>query len=190
MNETTQESAKKESRKDLLIYYLKVFLIAAAIMFVIYTCMMISVVDGESMEDTLLDGNLLVINKLAYVFGEPRRGDIVVFESDYNTDAEKDDRKYLVKRVIGVTGDVIETDGKTLTINHAKATEPYVKEGMEGSAVMETWTVPEGCVFVMGDNRDNSADSRIQGVGFIALDDITGKAVLRFWPLNSVGRLE
>lgn len=161
-----------------------------AILLVVRACIMPCTVNGRSMEDTLHHGNRLIVNGLAYISSQPERGDIIVLESDYNTDAEKDESKYLIKRVIGVAGDVIVTDGKTLSINGESFSVPYIKQGTMGRPPLQTWTVPEGCVFVMGDNRDNSADSRTPEIGFIQLDDITGKAVLRFWPPGSAGRVE
>ena len=148
----------------------------------ITACVKPTIVSGQSMDDTLHDGNYLIVNKLAYKFGEPEHGDIIVFDSG------EEEHELWVKRVIGLPGDVIKTDGKTLYINDAKASEPYIKKGTMAQGEMKTWIVPEGAVFVMGDNRNNSTDSRI--IGCVEESAVLGKAVVRLWPPGSIGRIE
>ena len=129
-------------------------------------------VESVSMQPTLFAGNFVVVNKLAYQFGEPARGDIVVFE--YPPDPDQDP---YIKRVIGLPGESVQiADGKVL-INGVRIQEPYlVSDTHQGGE----WTVPEGSLFVMGDNRRNSSDSRSWGV--VPLENVIGKALVIYWP--------
>lgn len=129
-------------------------------------------VESVSMQPTLFAGNFVVINKLAYQFGEPERGDIVVFE--YPPDPNQDP---YIKRVIGLPGESIEiADGK-VSINGISIQEPYlISDTPQGGS----WKVPDGALFVMGDNRKNSSDSRAWG--FVPLENVLGKALVIYWP--------
>lgn len=181
MKDTTTQSTKKESVKTFLKDLIKDIIIALVIVLIVTTCVKPTIVSGQSMDDTLHDGNYLIVNKLAYKFGEPEYGDIVVFDSG------REEHELWIKRVIGVPGDTVRTDGRTLYINDAKASEPYIKKGTVSQGDPQTWIVPEGTVFVMGDNRNNSTDSRI--IGCVEDKRILGKAVLRLWPFGSIGRI-
>lgn len=137
-------------------------------------------VDGESMQNTLMNHDRLILTRLPYT---PERGDIVVINR-YTAEP-------LVKRVIAVEGDTIDIDPETLlvSVNGTVIDEPYLDcltplLGFEGPL-----TVGEGQVFVMGDNRVNSHDSRSSDIGLVRVKDIMGKAVFRIWPLNSIGGL-
>jgi signal peptidase I len=129
-------------------------------------------VESVSMQPTLFAGNFVVINKLAYQFGEPERGDIVVFE--YPPDPNQDP---YIKRVIGLPGESIEiADGK-VSINGISIQEPYLTSDTPQGG---SWKVPDGALFVMGDNRKNSSDSRTWG--FVPLENVLGKALVVYWP--------
>ena len=182
MNNTTTKPTKKESAKSFLIDLIKDIIIALVVVLIVTACVKPTIVSGQSMDDTLHNGNYLIVNKLAYKFGEPERGDIIVFDSG------EEEHELWVNRVIGLPGDVIKTDGKTLYINDAKASEPYIKKGTVAQGEMQTWTVPEGAIFVMGDNRNNSTDSRI--IGCVEESTFLGKAVVRLWPPGSIGRIK
>jgi len=182
MNNTTTQPTKKESAKSFLKDLVKDIVVALVVVLIITTCVKPTIVSGQSMDDTLHDGNYLIVNKLAYKFGEPEHGDIIVFDSG------QEERELWVKRIIGLPGDVIRTDGKALYINDAKASEPYIKKGTVAQGEMQTWTVPDGTVFVMGDNRNNSTDSRV--IGCVEESAVLGKAVVRLWPPSSIGRIE
>lgn len=121
-------------------------------------------VSGESMADTYEDGDYRFVNRLAYVKVEPQRGDIIVF---------KHEKRLLIKRVIAKSGDEIEIIDGWTRINGKFIDEPYVKERWVGS--MEPLKVPSGEMFVMGDNRNNSLDSR--GIGCVKQKDILGRVV-------------
>ena len=126
-----------------------------------------------SMQPTLHEGNLLVVNKLAYKLGEPKRGDIIVFH--YQGTVTED----YIKRVIGLPGDTIDIGGGVVRVNGQAITEPYIAElpGYTGR-----WKVPEGELFVLGDNRNHSSDSH--DWGFVKQEWVVGKAILVYWPLD------
>ncbi|GAX91422.1 signal peptidase I [Effusibacillus lacus] len=133
-------------------------------------------VDGESMMPTMEHRERLIVNKLIYRIHKPEYGDIIVFK--YPADKSKD----FIKRVIGLPGDTVEVKGGKVYRNGQELKEPYLGEPTNG-----TWgpeKVPEGKIFVMGDNRNNSKDSRDRTVGFIPYDLVVGRADLVFWPLN------
>lgn len=137
-------------------------------------------VDGRSMNDTLADGDHLILSKAFYT---PERGDIVVVTREGNTP--------LIKRVIAIEGDTIEIDLQTheVILNGEVLEEPYVHYDNLPYDMKGPVTVPEGHVFVMGDHRDNSHDSRKADIGCVDVDNIVGKAVWRFLPLESFGGL-
>ncbi|SDG97198.1 signal peptidase I [Alteribacillus persepolensis] len=144
------------------------------------------IVDGESMEPTLQDKDRLIINKASYWWQEPERFDVVVFHATN----EKD----YIKRVIGVPGDTLYYDEDLLYINEKKIQEPYLKplkndltEGLltdnfRLEDVTGVKTIPENHVFVLGDNRRHSFDSR--SIGLVEMEDIVGEAVWTFWPFS------
>ena len=145
-----------------------------------------SVVEGSSMYSTLEDGDHLIITDLLYT---PERGDIVVFE-DYSTRL----KKAVVKRIIGLPGETVDvsvgSDGVyVVRINGEILEEDYdYTEANHSSPAVGTWFIEEGEVFVMGDNRYNSTDSR--EIGPIDIDTILGKVILRFFPLNKFGGVD
>ena len=138
-----------------------------------------SIVDGDSMNGTLRDGEHLIITDVFYT---PERGDIIVFE-DFTIDTTEP----LVKRVIAVEGDMIRVTGGNVYVNEELITEPYVSS-LETRKDVPLMTVPEGEVFVMGDNRGDSHDSR--DFGTVSVDSILGKVILRFYPFDKFGKVE
>jgi len=137
------------------------------------------VVDGESMMPTLEDRERLIVNKIVYSFSQPQRGDIIVFHATENKD--------WIKRVIGLPGDTIEIKDDVLYINDEIVEEPYLEGAKKMFGGNLTDDVPktvvsEGHLFVMGDNRPNSRDSR--WIGTIPLDSVVGRADLVFWPIT------
>jgi len=134
------------------------------------------VVQGYSMEPGLRHGERILVNKLVYRFRPPERGDIVVFR--YPLDPSRD----FIKRVVGQPGDVIEVRQGEVFVNNQSFEEPYVRS--PGTSNLGPQTVPEGSLFVLGDNRTNSEDSRYFGP--IPKNSLKGKAFLIFWPLSGV----
>lgn len=137
-------------------------------------------VDGVSMEPSFQLGDYVVVNRLAYRAGELERGDIVVFPAP--NDPELD----YIKRVIALPGDSIAIYNGAVVVNGLTLQEPYLLEGQFGNYAEHI--VPEGSVFVMGDNRNNSDDSR--SWGFLQIDSIIGKAIFRYWPLTNMTVVE
>ena len=167
---------------NLLVYILAVMLLCWLILTFVGQRTEVS---GNSMNDTLTDGDSLWINKFTYLFDEPERYDIVVFP------AKDDDDKYYIKRIIGLPGETvwIGEDGLVYIDGEPLEGDTYGKELIDetrrGIAATEI-TVPENCYFVLGDNRNNSRDSRV--IGCISDGDIIGKAVFRF--SKNFGKIE
>lgn len=169
-------------------------------------------IPSGSMEQTLQVNDRVFINVAGSYFSEPKRGDVIVFKdsqgwipSTQKTSSPLKDAlsfagilpdtssNFLVKRVIGTPGDVVESDGNgKVKVNGVEITEPYLYPGNNPSEVPFKVTVPAGKYFVMGDHRSNSADSRYHisdGTAFISKDDVQGNVFVVAWPLNHFGLL-
>ncbi len=133
-------------------------------------------VEGQSMEPSLYDDQRLIIEKVSYRLHGPRRGDIVVLRRPHRQSDP------LIKRVLGLPGEVVEVHDGRVFINGEPLDEPYLNQTTRG--VMPSKLVPEGQVFVLGDNRGSSNDSR--AFGMVSFDDIIGRAWLRYWPLSNM----
>ncbi|MGN0702741.1 MAG: signal peptidase I [Lentihominibacter sp.] len=178
---------KGEFIKELL----KDFLVAAVIVFLITLVIKPTIVKETSMLDTLQPNNYLILNKLAYVGDRsPQRGDIIVFESELEN-AETGRNMLLIKRVIGIEGDEISFRDNNVYRNGKLLKEDYVCKSDETPVTYPeaSFTVGEDEVFVMGDHRQVSRDSRYSEVGMVSEDSITGKAVIRLYPFNEIGLL-
>lgn len=128
-------------------------------------------VDGFSMRPTLEDGEFVLVSKLNYRFSEIERGDIIVFHYPMNPEQE------LIKRVMGLPGDHIIVQNGTVSINGQILDEPYIAAS---PLYAGEWVVPEGQIFVLGDNRNDSSDSH--SWGFLPHENVVGKAVVIYWP--------
>lgn len=160
--------------------YVEALVVAGALAAFIITFVAQSfLVQGSSMEPTLTDGQRLLVDKITYRLREPRRGEIIVFHYP------ADPRRKFIKRVIGLPGDEVLIAGQRLILNGRPVEEPYVLGPMRGR--FGPVTVPAGHVFVLGDNRNNSDDSRFADVGPVPRDYIVGRAVLTYWPLSHAG---
>lgn len=142
-------------------------------------------VSGESMKNTLEDGDNLIVDKITYRFSEPKRYDIIVFPFQYEEDT------YYIKRIIGMPGETVQIlDGK-IYVDEEALNESYGREVMTSGGIAETpVTLGENEYFVLGDNRNASSDSRDPSVGVIHRDKIIGRAWLRIWPLSELGILK
>jgi signal peptidase I len=147
-------------------------------------------VDGFSMRPTLDDGEFVLINRLAYQFGGFHRGDIIVFRPPMYPESGfmrrllglpniSDDYEDYIKRIIGLPGDKVKIEKGLVRINGAPITENYLASPPDYSG---EWTVPAGNLFVLGDNRNNSADSHAWG--FLPEQNILGKALVVYWPFT------
>ena len=134
--------------------------------------------DGNSMETTLSDGNYILVDKLAYQQNDLQRGDIVIFRFPLDTKQE------LLKRVIGLPGDVVSINEGRVSINGTSTNEPYISEM---ATYTGEWTVPKGEYFVLGDNRPNSSDSHAWG--FVPRENIIGKAAWIYFPPPNFGEI-
>jgi len=173
------ETVKKE-----ILEWVKDIVIAVIIAVIILQFLKPTVVRETSMLPTLQENNFLFLSKQAYFFGDPKRGDIIVFHTDLKTAEGKE--KLLIKRVIGLPGDVINiTDGQVI-INGEVQDEPYIFEDYTSGSVQDL-EVPEDSLFVMGDNRQDSMDSR--ALGFIKISAVYGKAIFRLYPFSEIGAL-
>lgn len=191
-----------------------IILYALIIAFVIKTFLIRGFyIPSGSMENTLQVNDRVFINVAGSYFNDPKRGDVVVFKDSQGwiPSGQKSSNpisdgltfvgilpdtssNYLVKRVIGLPGDTVESDGSgKIKVNGVEITEPYLHPGSNPSDIPFKVTVPEGKYFMMGDHRDNSADSRFHiadGHAFIPRDDIAGTVFVIAWPLNHFGMLD
>jgi signal peptidase I len=138
------------------------------------------IIDGPSMEPNFYTGQFIIVSRLNYVWGQPRRGDIVVF---HRPDRQNED---LIKRVIGTPGDTVEIRNQQVYVNGIMLNESYINEPCV-SCAERTWTLGEDEFFVMGDNRNHSSDSRIFGV--VQRNQIVGEALFRYWPWQDIGAI-
>lgn len=167
--------------------WIKDIVIAIIVAVIILQFIKPTFVRETSMMPTLQEYNFLFLSKQAYRFGEPKRGDIIVFHTDLKT--QTGDEKMLIKRVIGLPGDVIDIENGTVSVNGEVQDEPYTMEEYT-SGYVKNLVVPEDSLFVMGDNRQNSIDSRDPNVGYVKIGDVYGKAVFRLYPFNEMGTLK
>lgn len=143
-----------------------------------------TVVDGNSMNDTLQNGDNLVVDKLTYRFSDIDRFDIVVFR--YHNDKNL----FYIKRIIGLPGETVQISGDDIYINGELLEENYGKEAMDSPGrAYEPITLGEDEYFVLGDNRNDSSDSRDPSVGNVQRDWIVGRALLRITPFSNAGLL-
>lgn len=142
-------------------------------------------IPSGSMEPTLQINDRLIIDKLSYKFTSPQQGDIVVFSP---TDALKKQnfKDAFIKRVIGLPGDKVQVKGARVYVNNKPLQEKYIEEAPNYD--YGPVTVPDNQYLVLGDNRNNSYDSHYWG--FVPRENIIGKAVVRFWPINRVGEVD
>jgi signal peptidase I len=143
-------------------------------------------VPSGSMENTIMTGDRLIGNRLAYLKSDPERGDIIIFHYPDN------EQEIYVKRVIALPGETVEVcDGKIyIDGSETPLDEPYLKEEWTVATGPYEFEVPEDSYLVMGDNRNDSWDARYWANKYVAKDKILGKAVFAYWPFSSFGKLE
>lgn len=142
-----------------------------------------TIVDGPSMYPTLKDRDYLIVNKLAYFNSKPSRGDILTFRSNL-LDSNSSQNKILVKRVIALPGEHIIIRNSQVYINNKLLKEEYI-QNVDTNGIIDV-IVPENNVFVMGDNRVDSLDSRDNSLGMIHLENLIGKVFIRVFPFNKI----
>ncbi|MBQ8318951.1 MAG: signal peptidase I [Lachnospiraceae bacterium] len=183
-----KEKAKKKPEeinivKELLSLIVYIGIVVLFCFFIINYVGCRSLVDGSSMEPNLHDGDNLWVDKLSYNIGDPKRFDVIVFNYDEDTT--------YVKRIIGMPGETIRIDQNgNIYINEMMLVEHYGKEVILPTNIgraSQSILLGEDEYFVLGDNRNNSQDSRLASVGNVSREDIVGKAVFRIYPLSDIG---
>ena len=167
-----EPQAGTSSLRRFLVDVLQTVLLALLLFVVIQAVSARIRVESISMQPTLYEGDFVIVNKLAYQLGSAGRGDVIVFR--FPPDPS---RIPYIKRVIGLPGDVIEVNRGKVSINGQPTVEPYIKAPPNYTG---SWTVPEGQLFVLGDNRNNSSDSHLWGM--VPLENVIGKAEVVYWP--------
>ncbi len=189
------ETDHKAHIKNEAVEWIKAILIAGVLVALIRWFIFAPfVVDGPSMHPNFFTGERLIVNKLIYTLRHPKPGEVIVFLAPEGKD--------YIKRVIGVPGDTVKVQGDNVYINGKKIAEPYIQEAIDQAqkkgttynnrdfnyvnGKLEAVKVPEGSLFVMGDNRPNSRDSRFDDVGFVPYNKVIGRADFVFWPLDKI----
>ena len=165
------EKGKTGNLKRIVLDILETLILAVVLYFGINAVSVRVRVDGFSMNPTLQDGEYILVNRLAYKIGSPFRGDIVVFS--FPMDPTQD----LIKRVIGLPGESISVQDGKVMINSVPLEEPYIAAPPIYNG---TWEVPDGQLFVLGDNRNESKDSHEWGL--LPVENVVGRAILIYWP--------
>ena len=179
MNSVSEEKKSVgEEVKDWAVSILAAVVIAMIIRIFIVE---LYVVDGPSMRPTLQHDEKLVVNKFIYYVRNPEKGEVVIFR--YPRDPSRD----FIKRVIATAGDTIEIKDGRVYVNDQLLIEDYISE--KTYSEYPKVTIPDGTIFVMGDNRNNSEDSRFSDVGFVPLDLVKGKAMFIVWPIDEMKTL-
>ncbi len=180
--ETDPEPVTSQEHHGVLRFFLDILetvLLSAVLFFAINAISARIRVDGYSMEPTLHNGEFVIVNRLAYKLGSVQRGDVIVFRFP------RDPEQEYIKRVIGLPGDQVKViDGKVY-VNGKQINEPYIAAPPNYQNQSE---VPADSLFVLGDNRNNSSDSHTWGP--VPMNDVIGKALFVYWPLNDWGIIE
>ncbi len=188
--EENHESDSKRRLREFLETILELVIVAALVLLFIRFVAFRSVVQGSSMNATLNNRDNLIVERVSYYFHDPERFDIVVFR---NPD-ESDEKEHFIKRVIGLPGEMLEIRNGIVYIDGEALTEDvYGLELMYSDHLSKTdplnygpVAIPQGEFFVLGDNRNNSKDSRYPEVGTVPKKLILGRVLVRFWPLNAI----
>ena len=184
-NETTEEPKEKFNLKEEIINWIQILVTAALIAFVLNRFIIAnSRVPSASMENTIMTHDRVIGSRLHYYFEDPERGDVVIF---YFPD-DVTEKNYYVKRIIGMPGDVVDIRDGHVYLNGSDTPldEPYIREPMETPVELH-YEVPEGCYFMMGDNRNYSADSRFWQNTYVRKEKIVAKVLFRYFP--SIGAI-
>ena len=174
---------KKKSAIRELLGWVVYLLIVVGVSFLIITFVgQRTKVQGSSMETTLSDGDNLIVDKISYRFRDPKRFEIIVFPYQYK------ENTYYIKRIIGLPGEKIQIKDGYVYINDELLEEEYGAEVMSQAGIAaEPIELGDDEYFVLGDNRNHSADSRDPSVGVLTRKQLMGRAFLRIWPLESAG---
>lgn len=191
-------SGEKEpiNMKKEIFSWIKIIVVAVVIAFAINNFIIMNAnVPSGSMMNTIMKGDRMIGLRTSYWFSDPKRGDIVIFENpDYNENSKLDDR-YYVKRVIGLPGEKVVIKDAKIYINDSETPldEPYLPEEwtyVNGSDEELVYNVPDGCYFMLGDNRNNSSDARFWTNTYLKREKVIAKAQFIYWPWGHKGFFE
>jgi signal peptidase I len=166
---------KKNSLRGALVEILQTLLLALVLYFAIDAVFARVRVINISMQPTFYEGDVILVNKLAYKLGSMHTGDVIIF---HNPNFLEED---YIKRLIGKPGDIVKAEGGIIFVNGYPLDEPYIAQKPNYSG---NWVVPDDAVFVLGDNRNSSSDSH--SWGFVPVKDLVGKALVVYWPLTAI----
>lgn len=182
-NGVDQKKDQLNWKKELL-SWIMIFVVAIGAAFLINRFVIVNAtVPTGSMENTIMPGDRIIGLRFAYINSDPKRGDIVIFKFP------DDESQNFVKRVIGLPGEHIRIEDGKIYINGKQLDDTYAKEAWDYTAD-EEFVVPADSYFMMGDNRNNSEDSRFWNNKYVKKNKILGKAVFRYWPFGSFGKLK
>ncbi len=176
---TRKNRILREIKEDVIL-----LLIVIGVVFVVRRYLLLNaVIPSGSMENTIMTDDRVFGNRVSYLLGEPQRGDIAIFRYP------DDETKLYIKRVIGLPGDKIEIIDGQVYINDSDTPleEPYLKETPIGD--YGPYYVPDDCYFMMGDNRNDSKDSRYWDMPYVTKENMLAKAFFRYYPLNKIGTI-
>ena len=183
--EENYEEKKPGILREILGFLIYVGIVVGITFFIITFVGQRTYVSGSSMENTLSHGDNLIVDKITYRFSDPKRYDIIVFPFRH------EENVYYIKRIIGLPGKTIQIQDGSSYSNGEILSESYGREVMKSAGLAEDpITLGEGEYFVLGDNRNDSMDSRDPGVSTIHRDEIIGRAWVRIWPLDEIGVLK
>lgn len=180
-----EKKAGKKKMQAEIFEYLKIILVVGVIVLIINNVFIINArIPSESMENTIMKGDQLFGNRLAYKDKDPQRYDIVIFKYPDNP------KQLFIKRVIGLPGETVRIEDGEVYINDdpTPLDDSFLPEEMEGD--YGPYEVPEGCYFMLGDNRNWSNDSRFWSNTYVRRDQILAKAAVRYWPLTRISLIE
>ena len=179
-----EENKKQKSKLREVIDFLLPILIAVAVALVLKYCVIANaVVPTGSMLNTIQEGDRVIASRLAYVKDDPQRYDIVIFKYP------DDEKQYYVKRIVGLPGETVDIVDSQVYINGEPLDEPYIREPMDPEEPMH-FEVPEGCYFMMGDNRNYSSDARYWQNHYVSKDKIIAKVLFRYYPFTKIAWLD
>jgi len=175
-SESEENITEKPNLFGVLVDILETLLLSVVLFFLINAVSARIKIDGSSMEPNLHHGEFVIVSKINYRIGEPNRGDVVVFDFPRNITQE------YIKRVIGLPGEQILIEDGIVFVDGTMISEPYLNMAPQYEV---EWSVAEGTLFVLGDNRNNSSDSHTWGL--VPMNNVIGEALLVYWPPNSWG---
>lgn len=170
-----QPESSSSNAKSFISELIQTLVLAALLYFAIDAVFARVRVLNISMQPTLFEGNIVLVNKLAYKLGEMKTGDVVIFHDPHNRQED------FIKRLIGKPGDLVLVQNGEVYVNGQELDEPYIASE---PAYSGSWQVPEDSIFALGDNRNQSSDSH--SWGFVPLTDVVGKALIVYWPLDEI----